>query len=518
MDSLEDSYSGRLSRKRSFGNNLFFGDLLDEASGMIVEIKFDQNNFPGKDESYVRLLRKRLKLGDVLRVRGTSTDVHHVSSYKKTCACVNCGGPLKFLVIVDEVEVLEAWDVNEHYEAPLINNRSIVKTPNDNDNNTDEENPVRCDINPSPVLSANANTSANNKDKNRDVVDEEATTKENILRSAPNDEVNTHQFVNPTTSIHDNDETLFPRLCKFFVANGQCGRTNCTFIHQSVDKRSYGMWINRRRGVASQQPDDPHENKKAHAERAHVFAEFIRQKYFSQRIHREDKCVRHPCAEPAKPSPRARHEPEEEEVEVEEEEIAPTPRSSGPDGGRAHIRLSSSPSSSTTTSSLSRTPTPIQSIVDVAGGKGDLAFSLWVMHRLAPVLVVDPRPMKASRTMQRRLGVKTIREVQTVLNENIPQFVGLVEDADIQGPQLWVGMHPDQATGTIVEEAIKRGDPFAVVPCCVFSDDFPERKTADGKRVRTYTELIEWIREKDPTNIEVEYLNFTGKNIVVFRR
>eukprot|EP00397_Hematodinium_sp_SG-2012_P048958 GEMP01056288.1.p1 GENE.GEMP01056288.1~~GEMP01056288.1.p1 ORF type:complete len:407 (+),score=97.25 GEMP01056288.1:204-1424(+) len=403
-DIVTGSFTGRLSRKRSFGNKLFFGDLYDDTSSTIVEAKFDQKNFPGCGEDFVRLLRKRLKLGDVLRVYGATMDVHNISKYKQTCSCAACGGVITLMVLVERVEVLEAWNQALNYHPPLL---TINSTP---------------DANGMPAT-------------NTPITDDE-TARTTVPSSSASPRTDT-----------PSDEDNFAALCKFFVANGQCGRTNCTFVHQAIDKRRYAQWLHDRRAQRSRQADDPHENKEAHAQRAKVFGDWIEATYFR--------------------------------------------------------------------SSASTAPT---SIVDVAGGKGDLAFDLRIAKDLCAVKVVDPRPMKASRRMQRALGVSSLREAQAILEDRIPQFFGKVEDDDeIHGPQLWAGMHPDQATGAIVEEAIKRGDPFAVVPCCVFSDDFPDRSLPDGKRVRTHEDLIAWIRAKDP-HTEVEYLNFTGKNVVVFRR
>jgi len=47
-------------------------------------------------------------------------------------------------------------------------------------------------------------------------------------------------------------------------------------------------------------------------------------------------------------------------------------------------------------------------------------------------------------------------------------------------PPLAVGMHPDQATEPIIDAALALGKPFAVVPCCVFPDLFPHRRTRTG--------------------------------------
>jgi hypothetical protein len=81
-----------------------------------------------------------------------------------------------------------------------------------------------------------------------------------------------------------------------------------------------------------------------------------------------------------------------------------------------------------------------------------------------------------------------------------------------------VGLHPDQPTGAIVEVALAHGKPFAVVPCCVFASQFPER-TLQGKPVRRTEELVEWLCEqvvaagREP---QVATLPIRGRNTVVF--
>jgi len=79
-----------------------------------------------------------------------------------------------------------------------------------------------------------------------------------------------------------------------------------------------------------------------------------------------------------------------------------------------------------------------------------------------------------------------------------------------------VGMHPDQATGAIVDLALALNVPFAVVPCCVYHKLFPERRLRDGGEVNDYDALIQYLVEKDPDNIKVETLDFEGKNKVVY--
>lgn len=78
-----------------------------------------------------------------------------------------------------------------------------------------------------------------------------------------------------------------------------------------------------------------------------------------------------------------------------------------------------------------------------------------------------------------------------------------------------IGVHPDQVTECIVDIAIQLKIPFAVIPCCVFTKLFPERKTQSGETVRTYEELVAYIKGKHP-NIVQGILPFYGRNIVLY--
>lgn len=79
-----------------------------------------------------------------------------------------------------------------------------------------------------------------------------------------------------------------------------------------------------------------------------------------------------------------------------------------------------------------------------------------------------------------------------------------------------VALHPDEATGCIVDFAVKHRIPFVVVPCCVFSRMFPNRfKKTSGEIVSTYDDLVDWLVAKDPS-IRVETLPFDGANKAVW--
>ena len=54
-----------------------------------------------------------------------------------------------------------------------------------------------------------------------------------------------------------------------------------------------------------------------------------------------------------------------------------------------------------------------------------------------------------------------------------------------------VGLHPDQATGAIVDCGLVMNKPWAVVPCCVFPSRYPHRLDQSGKTARTTGQLVE---------------------------
>ena len=82
-----------------------------------------------------------------------------------------------------------------------------------------------------------------------------------------------------------------------------------------------------------------------------------------------------------------------------------------------------------------------------------------------------------------------------------------------------------QAAGEIVEFALQRRLPFAVVPCCVFPRTFPDRRLVDegggSKHVVTTADFIEYLQRKPSVErglprAEKAYLAHAGKNCVVF--
>jgi hypothetical protein len=79
-----------------------------------------------------------------------------------------------------------------------------------------------------------------------------------------------------------------------------------------------------------------------------------------------------------------------------------------------------------------------------------------------------------------------------------------------------IALHPDEATGTIVDVAVQKRIPFVIVPCCVFCRLFPARRTPEsGKVVSTYDDLLCFLLVKD-SSIQQAELPFQGKNTVLW--
>ena len=179
-------------------------------------------------------------------------------------------------------------------------------------------------------------------------------------------------------------------------------------------------------------------------------------------------------------------------------------------------------------------------VVDAAGGSGFVSLAL--SFRGVKSTVVDPResvgclPRRDRRALRkaakRRPGeVVEFDKLRAWFGEKTMgadlEFDGGQDDAKIPvcssgsadgllaACSAVVALHPDEATGAVVEWAVRARKPFVVVPCCVFSRLFPERKTPAGHPVRSYDELIAWIKAKDPA-IQTTTLDFPGKNVAVW--
>jgi len=154
-------------------------------------------------------------------------------------------------------------------------------------------------------------------------------------------------------------------------------------------------------------------------------------------------------------------------------------------------------------------------VLDVAGGRGDLAFELAIKKGINCV-VVDPRPAKLKRWQAKLVKKKEVKLPEHHQLYFDQQFFSSskVDPASIR---LVVGMHPDEATESIVDTSLSAGLPCCVVPCCVFSALSPQRRLKNGCAPINYEDFCSYLCEKSE-RIMTCHLPFAGKNKVLFTR
>lgn len=154
-------------------------------------------------------------------------------------------------------------------------------------------------------------------------------------------------------------------------------------------------------------------------------------------------------------------------------------------------------------------------VLDVAGGRGDVSFSLAL--RGIRATLVDPRLRPALSAQQVTRLVETASDAPpeqlcTFFDQDFVREYGRLLT---EGTDAIVGMHPDQATEAIVDTAIAHRRPFAVVPCCVFPADFPHRRLPSGEHVQSLGQFIEYLRLKHP-GIRQAALPYHDRNVVLY--
>jgi len=153
-------------------------------------------------------------------------------------------------------------------------------------------------------------------------------------------------------------------------------------------------------------------------------------------------------------------------------------------------------------------------ILDIGGGRGDLSFELGTKHQLQCV-IVDPRPQKFKRWQLKFLKKNPLNVTAHHIQDYFtPEFFEK-HNIDIQSVRLVLGLHPDEVTELIVDISLTFKLSFAVIPCCVFSQDFPHRILKNGKTPSSYEDFCQYLCEKD-SGITEHLLSFLGKNKVLF--
>ncbi|KAF9109000.1 hypothetical protein BGX27_008154 [Mortierella sp. AM989] len=127
----------------------------------------------------------------------------------------------------------------------------------------------------------------------------------------------------------------------------------------------------------------------------------------------------------------------------------------------------------------------------------------------------DPETIKENRRLKKlQQNQFEVPRICTLLDDRFAEdHSSILQDASVL-----IGMHPDQATEPIVDMALKHRKPFAVVPCCVFANENPQRRLLNGEEVNTTLEFVQYLIEKATgcgANVSKEFLPFDGMNIVI---
>lgn len=195
-------------------------------------------------------------------------------------------------------------------------------------------------------------------------------------------------------------------------------------------------------------------------------------------------------------------------------------------------------------------------VLDIAGGKGHLSLELILQQssstglnkspsRITKCSIIDPvvRKGDAKMRMSKLKKIKDgggsnqtptpeINHFATYFNVNTMQNMqnDFFDNDGLKTELILLGLHPDQCTEDIVDAALKLNLSFAIVPCCVYPDLFPDRQHWVKEKgtnvdeqcharipVRSYNDFLEYLMQKDD-GIQMYTLPFEGKNIVLYKK
>lgn len=129
-----------------------------------------------------------------------------------------------------------------------------------------------------------------------------------------------------------------------------------------------------------------------------------------------------------------------------------------------------------------------KTVLVLADGKGELSA---ILSKKYHVVTYEPKPRQAIKR-------KKVKYIPKHFNSYIP-----VEQDFI------VAMHPDEATGELIEASYKYHKPFAVVPCCI------KGKFSHG--IQGYHNWLNKLKKESRTKVNETMLPIGGKNIILFR-
>ncbi|KAF9564571.1 hypothetical protein EC968_004454 [Mortierella alpina] len=314
--------------------------------------------------------------------------------------------------------------------------------------------------------------------------------------------------------------------CKFWINSQKCLKKDCRMRHPTGQEYTeiQQMWVKERtqaRKERSKLQDDPHSisSKVPHSQRAYIFCRWLVDRYGKEYLNSGSGVL----------------------------DVA---------GGKGEISLFLTHMfgiRSTVVEPNVRRDKPYQrrNLMDViqkqldieAGGDGNFYRKFAsVSHKLEDQELNSScgAPETAIDLGQTDNGIMDLKERRRVKKQKMAQFVvprlcSLLDDQFVvkhpgvlEQASIIIGMHPDQATEPIVTMALQHHKPFAVVPCCVFAHENPQRRLLGGGEVNTTLDFIQYLMEKrlpcveslasnHLTDIHKEFLPFDGMNIVVFR-
>jgi 2-polyprenyl-3-methyl-5-hydroxy-6-metoxy-1,4-benzoquinol methylase len=182
-------------------------------------------------------------------------------------------------------------------------------------------------------------------------------------------------------------------------------------------------------------------------------------------------------------------------------------------------------------------------VLDIAGGQGDVARLL--AKQGATVVTVDPRsPKRLKRKKSKSQSETATIDTQLITvsqYEELPfpfiissqgshthimtkfddEFIRIFEEKLLSKVKLVIGFHSDEATEPIVDWAIRSSTPCCIVPCCVFSYLFPDRKLSNGCEVTSFDDFVLYLKEKFQRSVvwkegvKTDFLEYLGANLVL---
>ena len=177
----------------------------------------------------------------------------------------------------------------------------------------------------------------------------------------------------------------------------------------------------------------------------------------------------------------------------------------------------------------------LETVLDVAGGRGDLAAALLRRGAARAATVVEPST-RASRASHEDGGDDdddddavedaAFRRVAHVPDLFLYPRSSAAVEAALDAASAVVALHPDEATEAAVCAAAKRGLPFAVVPCCMFTSKFPHRRQfwqfdpeGRAKGVKVQSVYLDYLRKRAEAlgaACATAELALVGRNVVLY--